>query len=64
MSVVRVADVPLSTNVKSVFGEPEESLMVRVPFALEAPSVTTGEVFESIIGETDENVFVALNVFA
>ena len=64
VETVRVAPVPLSTNVKSVLGDPAESLIVSVPFAFEAPRVTTGLVFESIIGEADEKIFVFVNAFA
>ena len=64
ISTDNVALVPLSTSERSVFGEPAESLMVRVPFVLEAPSVTTGEMFERIMGEADEKVLVFVNAFA
>ncbi len=55
--VVRVAVVPLSTNVSKVLGEPFESLMVKVAFAFDAPSVTTGTELEKTRGAAFENVF-------
>ena len=61
---MRVADVPLSTKLNNVFGEPAESFMVSVPFAFAAPRVTTGEMFERIMGAADENVLVFVNAFA
>ena len=64
ISVVSVALVPLSTSESRVFGEPAESFMVSVPFAFAAPNVTTGFVFERIIGAADENVLVFVNAFA
>jgi hypothetical protein len=62
--VVRVATVPLSTNVSKVFGDPAESLIVSVPAASEAPKVKTGLVSERIIGLALLKVFVFVNVFA
>ncbi len=51
---------PLSTSVKSVLGEPLESLMVSVPFAFDAPSVTTGVVADNVSGEAPDSVTVLL----
>ncbi len=64
VSVESVATVPLSTNVKSVFGDPAESLIVNVPLAFVAPIVIEGALSESMIGLAFENVFVPVNVFA
>ena len=47
---------PLSVKVKSVFGVELLSLMVSVPFALDAPSVMTGLVFENISGAALDKV--------
>jgi hypothetical protein len=46
--------------VSNVFGVPFESLIVRVPFALDAPSVTIGVVFERVSGDAPDNVTVPL----
>ncbi len=51
---------PASTKVKSVLGEPLESLMVSVPFAFDAPSVTTGVVLDNTNGEAPDKVTVLL----
>ena len=53
---VRVATVPLSTNVSNVFGVPFESLIVSVPAALPAPNVIIGVVFDNVRGEAPERV--------
>ncbi len=55
-----MADEPLSTNVKRVLGDPFESLMVSVPFAFDAPSVTTGVVLERVSGDAPDSVTVLL----
>ena len=64
ISTDSVAVVPLSTSVRRVFGEPAESLIVKVPAASAAPNVITGFVLDKIIGEAFEKVFVLLNTFA
>ena len=44
----------------NVFGVPFESLIVRVPFAFPAPSVTIGVVFERVSGDAPDKVTVPL----
>ncbi len=58
--VVKVPEVPLSTSVSRVLGEPAESLMVNVPFAFEAPNVTIGVVLVRARGEAPDKVTVLL----
>ena len=60
LATASVALVPLSVKVRRVCGEPAESLIVRVPFASPAPSVTKGVVFENVNGEEPESVTVLL----
>ena len=58
LATARVAVVPLSVSVKSVFGETAESLIVKTPAALAAPNVTIGFVLENVRGEALERVTV------
>lgn len=57
-ATARVPVVPLSVRVKSVFGEPLESLIVRTPAAFPAPNVTIGFVLENVRGEALDRVTV------
>ncbi len=52
--------VPVSVNVNKVLGEPAVSLIVKTPFALPVPSVTTGFELVRASGEAPDSVTVLL----
>ena len=58
LATARVAEVPLSVKLKSVLGDPAESLIVKVPSALAAPKVKVGVVLDKIMGSAEEKVLV------
>ena len=61
---VKVASVPLSTRESNVFGVPSASLIVKVPLVPAVAKVRTGLALDSVNGEADEKVLVALKVLA
>lgn len=62
--VARVALVPLSVNVRSVFGVPSASLIVRMPLLPAVASVILGVLCESTNGDALEKVLDDVKVFA
>ncbi len=53
-----VAEVPLSVNVKRVFGTSSASLIVKTAFVPAVASAIVGVAFERLIGNTAEKVAV------
>ena len=58
MSVVKVAPVPVSDSVKSVFGEASASRIVSTPFVPTVAKVIAGVALERINGVAPDSVSV------